>query len=173
MIKTVLRLLLTFKKQLFAKLYTFKIKLQCKSYKLPLRVNYKSSVTSTTILHNNINFNGMHIKGKGNVEIGNNFHSGEDCLMITEDHNFDTGSTIPYDSTYILKDIFIEDNVWLGDRVILLGGIRIGEGAIIQAGSTVVSDIPKYSIVGGHPAKVFKMRDIEHYEKLKKELKFS
>lgn len=36
------------------------------------------------------------------------------------------------------------------------GGVTIGEGAIIQAGSVVVSDIPKYAIAGGSPAKVFK-----------------
>ena len=50
--------------------------------------------------------------------------------------------------------------------------MKIGEGAIIQAGSTVVKDIEKYGIAGGHPAKVFKYRDIDHYEKLKKEGKF-
>jgi len=66
----------------------------------------------------------------------------------------------------------IEDNVWLGHRVIILGGVTIGEGAIIQAGSVVVKDIPKYAIAGGHPAKVFKYRDIKHYNRLKKEKKF-
>ena len=53
------------------------------------------------------------------------------------------------------------------DRVIVLGGVTIGEGAIIQAGSVVVNDIPKYAIAGGHPAKVFAARDIAHYEELK------
>jgi len=92
--------------------------------------------------------------------------------MITHIHNYDNGKAIPYDDTYIYKDITIEDNVWLGDRVIILGGVKIGEGAIIQAGSVVVSDVPKYAIAGGHPAKVFKYRDIEHYEKLKTEKRF-
>jgi acetyltransferase-like isoleucine patch superfamily enzyme len=73
------------------------------------------------------------------------------------------------DNTYIYKDITIEDQVWLGSRVIVLGGVTIGEGAIIQAGSVVVKDIPKYAIAGGHPCKVFSQRDIEHYEKLKLE----
>lgn len=104
--------------------------------------------------------------------IGDNFHSGPDCLFICQNHNFDKGEAIPYDSTYILRDITIEDNVWLGSRVIILGGVTIGEGAIIQAGSTVVSDIPKYAIAGGHPAKCFSERNIEHYEKLKAEGKF-
>ncbi|WP_220498070.1 acyltransferase [Rhodopirellula sp. JC639] len=94
--------------------------------------------------------------------------------MITQNHRYDDGNAIPYDSKeYVLLDIEIGDNVWLGDRVILLGGITIGEGAIIQAGSVVVSDVPKCAIAGGHPAKVFKMRDVEHYENLKTQGKFA
>lgn len=143
-----------------------------KAYKEPLRVNKYSCVTENTILGKNVNFNGIKIKGKGKVVIGDNFHCGEDCLIITDVHNYDKGKAIPYDDTYIVKDVIIEDNVWLGDRVIILGGVKIGEGAIIQAGSVVVKDIPKYAVAGGHPAKVFKYRDIEHYEKLKKEEKF-
>lgn len=143
-----------------------------RSYGLDLRVNGKSKVTKNTILGNNVNFNGMIVTGRGDVTIGDNFHSGEDCLMITQIHNYDTGKAIPYDDTYLIKDIKIEDNVWLGSRVIILGGVTIGEGAIIQAGSVVVNDIPKYAIAGGHPAKVFKYRNIDHYEKLKSEKKF-
>ena len=71
-----------------------------------------------------------------------------------------------------MKNIFVEDNVWLGNRVIILGGVTIEEGAIIQAGSVVVSDIPKCAIAGGNPAKVFKYRDIEHYEALKANKQF-
>lgn len=92
-------------------------------------------------------------------------------MMITQNHNYE-GSKIPYDNTYICKDVHIEDNVWLGSRVIILAGVTIGEGAIIQAGSVVVSDIPKYAIAGGHPAKVFSSRNKEHYKKLKSEGKF-
>ena len=114
----------------------------------------------------------MKIQGSGNVIIGDNFHSGIECMIITSIHNYDKGNAIPYDDTIISKDVIIEDNVWLGNRVIILPGVRLGEGSIIQAGSVVVNDIPKYAIAGGHPAKVFKNRDIEHYEKLKKEGKF-
>lgn len=131
-----------------------------------------SSVSKNTILGNNVNFNGMEISGIGYVKIGNNFHSGSECLMIAQIHNYDDGNAIPYDDTYVAKDIVIEDNVWLGRRVIVLGGVTIGEGAIIQAGSVVTSDIPKCAIAGGHPARIFKHRDIDHYEKFKKEGKF-
>ena len=158
---------------LLRKLYKLKVTKNVKSYVEPLKVNGYSYVNKNTILGKNINFNGMRIKGNGKVTIGDNFHSGQECLMITSYHKFDGGDAIPYDSKEdIDKDIIIEDNVWLGDRVIVLGGVRIHEGAIIQAGSVVVKDVPKYAIAGGHPAKVFKYRDIEHYEKMKKEGKF-
>jgi chloramphenicol O-acetyltransferase type B len=145
---------------------------QAKSFGRDLKVNGFSRVTPGTVLGNNVNFNGMTITGRGEVRIGDNFHSGEDCLMIAQNHNFDHGEAIPYDSTYIVKPIVIGDNVWLGSRVIVLGGVTIGEGAIIQAGSVVVSDIPACAIAGGHPAKVFRKRDVEHYERLKAAGKF-
>lgn len=152
--------------------YTHRIKLSVLAVGKDLKINGKSFCNNKTLLGNNVSFNGMSILGGGNVKIGNNFHSGTECMMITQFHNFDNGSAIPYDDTYIYKSIDIEDNVWLGNRVIILGGVTIGEGAIIQAGSVVVKSIPKYAIAGGHPAKVFKYRDIDHYEKLKQEEKF-
>lgn len=103
---------------------------------------------------------------------GDNFHSGVECMMLTDTHNYDNGKAIPYDETIISKDINIKNNVWLGNRVTVLGGVTIDEGAIIQAGSVVVNNIEKYAIAGGHPAKVFKYRDKDHYEKLKEEGKF-
>tara|TARA_B100000287_G_scaffold111966_1_gene104342 strand:+ start:78 stop:572 length:495 start_codon:yes stop_codon:yes gene_type:complete len=152
--------------------FLYIVKRKVASYINPLRVNGLSYVSRNTILGKNVNFNGIRITGCGTVDIGDNFHSGKECLIISENHNFNQGKKIPYDETYICKNIKIEDNVWIGDRVIILGGVNIGEGAIIQAGSVVVSDIPKYAIAGGHPAKKFAERDKTHYNKLKKEGKF-
>tara|TARA_B110000459_G_scaffold202205_1_gene254737 strand:+ start:719 stop:1222 length:504 start_codon:yes stop_codon:yes gene_type:complete len=159
-------------KKVFSIFFTLIVKKQVRSYISPLKVNGFSIVSKNTILGKNINFNGIRISGCGFVKIGDNFHSGRNCLMISQNHNFNQGNKIPYDNTYICKDIEIEDNVWFGDRVIVLGGVKIGEGAIIQAGSVVVSSIPKYGIAGGHPAKVFSQRDIKHYEALKDQCKF-
>ena len=153
-------------------IFTSIVKLQCGSYQEPLGVNHYSHVSGNTTLGKNVNFNGMEITGGGKVSIGDNFHSGRGCLMITQNHNYDHGDAIPYDDTYLYKDIVIEDNVWLGDRVIVLGGVTIGEGAIIQAGSVIVSHIPKYAIAGGHPAKVFGKRNEEHYLLLKRRRMF-
>ena len=128
-------------------------------------------LTSQTVLGKNPNFNGLVINGKGKVVFGDNFHSGIECMIITQNHNYE-GDAIPYDSTYIHKDVVIGDNVWLGNRVIILGGVTIGEGAIIQAGAVVVKDIPPCAIAGGNPATVFKYRDKEHYYSLKEQGKF-
>ncbi|MBU1370086.1 MAG: acyltransferase [Bacteroidetes bacterium] len=148
-------------------------KQQIQQYGNDLKVNFPCTFTNKTTIGDNCNFNGIHISGLGKVKIGNNFHSGKDCIIMTSFHNYDEGTKIPYDNTYISKDVTIADNVWLGHRVIILGGVSISEGAIIQAGSVVVSNIPYCSIAGGHPAKVFKYRNIEHYESLKRQKQFN
>lgn len=121
-----------------------------------------------TYLGKNPNFNGMIVNGIGKVVIGDNFHSGTGCLIITSIHNYDLGKRIPYDDTHIEKPVTIQNNVWFGDRVIILGKVTIGEGAIVQAGAVVVKDIPSGAIVGGNPAQIFKYRDMNHYDDLKK-----
>jgi maltose O-acetyltransferase len=52
------------------------------------------------------------------------------------------------------RPIVLEDNVWLGARVIVLGGVTIGEGSCIGAGSVVNADIPPRSLAVGVPARV-------------------
>ena len=153
-------------------IYKNKVKKVAKSVGKDLKVNGYSYISPKTKLGNNVNFNGMKIQGHGNVSIGDNFHSGIDCMIITDIHNYNEGKAIPYDETIISKDVTIKDNVWLGNRVLILPGVTIEEGAVLQAGSVVVNNIPKYGVAGGNPAKIFKNRDIEHYEKLKKEKKF-
>jgi acetyltransferase-like isoleucine patch superfamily enzyme len=153
--------------------FTFFVKKTVNTYGENLRVNFYTRLTSQTTLGNNVHFNGMIIRGSGKVTIGDNFHSGKEILIVNSYHKYDNGNAIPYDTKIsISKDIRVEDNVWLGDRVTILGGVTIGEGAIIQAGAVVVSDIEKYGIAGGNPAKVFKSRDTKSYSKLKSEKKF-
>lgn len=56
------------------------------------------------------------------------------------------------------QPVVIKDDVWIGSGVIILKGVTIGEGSIIAAGALVNKDINPYSIVGGVPAKILKMR---------------
>lgn len=65
--------------------------------------------------------------------------------------------------------IVVGNDVWIGNRVSILEGVRIGNGAIIAAGSVIVKDVPPYAIVGGVPAQIIRMRfDEEKIELLEK-----
>lgn len=55
-------------------------------------------------------------------------------------------------------DITIKNDVWIGAHSIILGGVTIGNGAVIAANSMVNKDVPDYAIVGGTPAKVLGYR---------------
>ena len=114
----------------------------------------------------------LTVLGEGKFVVGSNVHFGHDCLVVTQNHNYETGKALPYDATNVLKDVIIGDNVWIGDRVTIVGKVNIGEGAVVQANSTVVKDIPALSVCGGHPAVPFKYRDKKHYEDLKKKKSF-
>lgn len=52
--------------------------------------------------------------------------------------------------------IIIGNNVWIGDKATILGGVTIGDSVVIAANSVVTKDIPSYSVVGGNPAKIIK-----------------
>jgi acetyltransferase-like isoleucine patch superfamily enzyme len=47
----------------------------------------------------------------------------------------------------------IGSNVWIGARAVIIGNVRIGDGAIVGAAAVVSSDVPPYSIFGGNPAR--------------------
>lgn len=153
------------------KYYPWRIKRVAADCKEGLYVGGKSYVTGKTYLGKHVCFNGMAMSGNGKIIIGNYFHSGPGCQIITSFHNYE-GNEIPYDDTFLDKDVIIGDCVWLGNNVIILGGVTVGEGAIIQAGSVVCKDIPAYAIAGGHPAVAFKYRNREHYDILKEQKKF-
>lgn len=57
-----------------------------------------------------------------------------------------------------MMPVEIGNDVWIGARVIVLDGIKIGDGCIVAAGAVVAQDIPSYSIVGGVPAKLIRKR---------------
>lgn len=66
------------------------------------------------------------------------------------------------------RDVIVEEDVWIGARVTLLCGVRVGRGAIVAAGAVVTRDVPPYAIVGGVPAKVvsyrFGLEEIKRHE---------
>jgi virginiamycin A acetyltransferase len=55
-------------------------------------------------------------------------------------------------------DIIIENDVWIGAKSTIMSGVKIGNGAIVAAGSVVTKDVPPYAVVAGNPGKVVKYR---------------
>ncbi|MGL4982864.1 MAG: DapH/DapD/GlmU-related protein [Treponemataceae bacterium] len=109
----------------------------------------------------------FHISETG-LKIGSRTAIANEVLIMTNNHNFKYSDFIPFDNKAISMPIHIGDNVWIGARTIILGGVRIEDGAIIGAGSVVSKSVPKYAIVAGNPAKIVGYRDKEKYELSKK-----
>lgn len=127
------------------------------------------SRTAKVQVGSNASFNGFTVSGTGEVKIGSYFHSGTNVKIMLGSHDYEYGDKIPYGNHYKEKNVVIDDFVWIGSDVIISGNVHIGEGAIIAIGSVVVKDVPPYAIVGGNPAKIIKYRNIDQFNRLKKE----
>ena len=55
--------------------------------------------------------------------------------------------------------VIIEDDVFIGANAVVIEGVRVGQGAVVAAGSVVIADVPANAVVAGVPAKVIKMKD--------------
>ncbi len=88
------------------------------------------------------------------VVIGKYTHTAKDLLIISGSHENDSFS--PKECN---QEVIIGQGCWIGVRVTILGGVKIGKGCIIGACSLVNKDIPDWSIAVGVPAKVIKKRE--------------
>jgi acetyltransferase-like isoleucine patch superfamily enzyme len=74
-----------------------------------------------------------------------------------EEYKRNTTVGLIKDADWNEKEIFIDDDAWIGANVIILKGVNIGKASIVGAGSVVVKDVPANSIVVGNPAHVIKV----------------
>lgn len=95
---------------------------------------------------------GVSISAHTLVKIGNRCQIGNYSLIMDNDYHQIGDKTMLGHS----RPIILEDDVWLGARVIILKGVTIGQGAVIGAGSVVTRDIPARSVAVGQPARVVK-----------------
>lgn len=103
---------------------------------------------------------GHHCIFAAATEVGNKALIGSFCAFLnSDDHRYDiVGKAMVDSGRGDQYEIIVEDDVWIGHGAILLSPLRIGRGSIVAAGSVVTKDVPRYSIVGGVPAKVLRMR---------------
>lgn len=108
----------------------------------------------------------VHIVASSSVEIGN------DCLFASKIFISDTShgsygeggsspETPPEARPLVSDPVKIGKNVWLGDNVVILPGVTVGDGCVIGANAVVTKDIPDYTVAGGCPAKPLKKYDFD------------
>ena len=96
----------------------------------------------------------------GKVIIGENVMMGPECVIHAQNHKFDR-IDIPMCTQGFQeeKPVYIGNDVWIGSRVTILPGVKIGNGCVIGASAVVTKDVPDYAIVGGNPAKIIRFRN--------------
>jgi galactoside O-acetyltransferase len=104
---------------------------------------------------------GVHINASigGAIVIGQWCIIGPNVVMRTAGHNYGDTRQFIRQQGHKAANIRIDDDVWIGANAVILGGVHIGQGAVVGAGAVVTKDVPPLAIAAGVPAKVIKFRD--------------
>lgn len=122
------------------------------------------------IIGNDVSFTDFgHVGATNCIEIGNNVLFGSKCYITDHNHGLydkENGSdpNVPPRERNLTIDesVIIEDNVWIGDSVTILPGVKIGKCSIVGSNAVVTKDIPPYTICVGMPARPIKEWDIKN-----------
>jgi maltose O-acetyltransferase len=105
---------------------------------------------------------GVTIGAHSPVRIGDDVRISRDVIIETAGLDFVTRPP-PY--THSSHPIEIGNGVWIGARAIILGGVSIGDHAVIAAGAVVTKSVPARRVVGGVPARILKSLPVEGADK--------
>nr|WP_068892641.1 DapH/DapD/GlmU-related protein [Pedobacter panaciterrae] len=137
----------------------------------------ENSTSKCLIFGSNIEINDyVHIAAAKKIIIGNNVLIASKVFISDINHGNYSGDSVdspdvpPNKRKLSAKPIIIEDNVWIGEGVCVMAGVRIGLGSIIGASAVVTKDVPSNSIAVGNPARVVKVYNFENgiWEKIDK-----
>jgi acetyltransferase-like isoleucine patch superfamily enzyme len=90
----------------------------------------------------------------GGIDIGDDVLIGPNVSLITSGHPIEPSRRR---DGVIAKPIVIGRNVWIAAGVTIIGGVTVGENAVLAAGSVVTRDVPPNTLVGGNPARVIRV----------------
>ena len=96
--------------------------------------------------------------GHGGIQIGRDVLMANDVQLICGNHTFARRDLPIRAQPTEERPIIIEDDVWLGASAIVLGGVTVGQGAVVGAGAVVTHSLPPYSIARGVPARIVGQR---------------
>jgi len=92
----------------------------------------------------------------GGLDIADDVMIGPNVSLITAGHPLQPSQRR---AATIGKPILIERNVWIAASATIIGGVTVGENAVVAAGSVVTKDVPANTLVGGNPARVIRAID--------------
>lgn len=102
----------------------------------------------------------FHISAINHISIGDNVLTGKCITIIDNGHGTTTLDDLQIAPIVrklcIYGSVLIGRNVWIGDKVTIVGNVNIGEGSVIGSNSVVTKDVPPFSVCGGVPAKIIK-----------------
>lgn len=124
---------------------------------------------------------GVRISAAASVQIGDNCMLAANVYVSDSDWHYIYNRIRPFRCT---RPVILQNNVWLGEGVMVLKGVTIGENSVIGAGAVVTRDIPPNVVAAGNPAKIIKkinpnrrmlkremmFRNAEHYYRNQDEL---
>jgi maltose O-acetyltransferase len=96
-----------------------------------------------------------------NLIVGNDVMFASDVSVVGGDHKIDDiEGPIKNAGRDTLLTAEVGDGSWIGHRVIILHGVKIGKGSVVAAGAVVTKNVEDYAIVAGNPAKLIRFRRI-------------
>lgn len=96
------------------------------------------------------------LDGRAPLKIGNHVGIATEVMIYNSQHDIHSS-----DFHAVSGTVEIDDYVFIGPRVIILPGVKIGKGAVVAAGAVVTKDVAEFSIVGGVPAEVIGERKLK------------
>lgn len=114
---------------------------------------YNLTIFDDVSIGSNVTFGAI-----GGIEIGSRTMIGHGSIIMSSGHIIPPGKESMRFSGAFSDKVIIGRDVWVGAKVIILPGIHVGEGAIIGAGSVVTKKVLPYSVIGGNPAQIIRMR---------------
>jgi virginiamycin A acetyltransferase len=144
------------------------LKKKWKRWRIKQKLPHGSRINDLCEIGRGTRVNGpIVIKGAGPCSIGKYCAIGDDIKIITANHKMNLpnlqgdlqrrlGSVSLFDKER--QGVLIGHNVWIGDAVIILAGVTVGNGAVLAAGSVVTRDVAPFSVVAGVPARKIRKR---------------
>lgn len=97
------------------------------------------------------------LDGRAPLSIGNHVDIASQVLIYNSEHDINAE-----DFHATVAPVEIGDYAFVGPRVVVLPGVKIGRGAVVAAGAVVTKDVPPFAIVGGVPAEVIGTRKLQN-----------